>query len=146
MARTNLVVPTGGGCGETVEEGGGGGGGTEPEIPIRRFTLCASDADCAGATSCCPITNHCFPNADPDQCRPAPEGTRSPCTSDEQCHSYEYCSGEGCDGPGGCVSFGSSEECGITFEPVCGCDGTTYTSAACAESRGVRVEGSGECE
>lgn len=112
---------------------------------MREHTLCAVDSNCGSDQKCCPITGFCYPSSDPDQCRLPPEGTRSPCTSDAQCREYEYCFAEGCDGPGGCVPFGDQLECGVTLEPVCGCDGTTYTSAACAASRGVRVAGEGEC-
>ncbi len=66
-----------------------------------------------------------------------------PANSDE-CYPYEYCAGEGCEGPGGSVRS-SDDDCGVTLKPVCGCDGTSYTSAACARDRGVRIEHPGEC-
>jgi hypothetical protein len=144
LAGTNVVNVHGGGCGETVQTGGGGAGGTG-EQPIRSFTPCGSSAHCAADELCCSITGFCFPASDADQCRQPPLGTRFPCTTDEQCYPGEYCFGEGCSGPGGCVSLGGQGDCGVTLEPVCGCDGTTYTSAACAASRGVRVASEDEC-
>jgi hypothetical protein len=140
LAQTNVVSVSGGGCGETVQTGGGGS-----SAGVREFTLCAIDENCAAGQSCCAITGFCYETSDPDRCRVPPEGTRLPCTANEHCNDYEYCLGEGCDGPGGCVSFGSEEDCGVTFELVCGCDGVTYTSPACAASRGVRVATEGEC-
>jgi hypothetical protein len=140
LARTNVVSVSGGGCGETVQTGGGGS-----SAGIREFTLCAIDENCAAGESCCAITGFCYATSDPDRCRVPPEGTRLPCTANEHCSDYEYCQGEGCEGPGGCVSFGSESECGVTFELVCGCDGVTYTSPACAAQRGVRVAAQGEC-
>ena len=134
------VTHMGGGCGDTVQLGGGSGGG-----PSRQATLCGSDANCPADQLCCGITGMCFPASDPMQCRTAPEGTRAPCTSDRQCLPSEYCFGPGCNAPGGCVPLNSQGDCGVTLEPVCGCDGTTYTSAACASSVGVRVSTEGEC-
>jgi hypothetical protein len=107
--------------------------------------LCGTSSDCSSGELCCAITGRCYPTTDPDQCRMPPPGTRVPCTSDAQCSSYEYCLGDGCSGPGGCVSMGSQGDCGVTLEPVCGCDGVTYTSAACASVRGVRVASKGQC-
>jgi hypothetical protein len=140
LARTNVVSVSGGGCGETVMSGGGGS-----SAGVRTHKLCAVDSNCGADETCCTITGFCYPTSDPDQCRIPPEGTRLPCTSDAQCADYEYCFGEGCSGPGGCKSLGSQEDCGVTLEPVCGCDGVSYTSAACAATRGVRVASEGEC-
>jgi hypothetical protein len=33
----------------------------------------------------------------------------------------------------------------VIIDAVCGCDGTSYTSADCARSRGVRIAYEGEC-
>lgn len=38
-----------------------------------------------------------------------------------------------------------ADDCGVTLDPVCGCDGTSYTSAACADQRGVRIARAREC-
>jgi hypothetical protein len=40
----------------------------------------------------------------------------------------------------------AAEDCGIRLEPVCGCNGVTYTSAACAYADGVRIASEGECD
>jgi hypothetical protein len=121
-----------GACGQSMETGGGGSG-PGGELPVRVITPCATDAHCPDGEACCPRYND------------APPGTSRPCTSDEHCEAGQYCLGEGCSGPGGCMSFGSEGDCGVTLEPVCGCDGTTYTSAACASTRGVRIESDGMC-
>ena len=75
-----------------------------------------------------------------------PEGTRYPCTADDQCFpEYEFCAGPSCSGPGGCVAFDEESDCGIRLEPVCGCNRVTYTSTACAWAEGVRVAYEGTC-
>jgi hypothetical protein len=141
LARANVVAVFGAACGETVTDDGNGGGTGR----TRTLTPCASDEQCPDSELCCGITGVCYPTSDPDRCRPPPEGTTYPCTSDAQCPAYQYCLGDGCDGPGGCVRLGPQDDCGVTLEPACGCDGVTYTSAECADSRGVRVAHEGEC-
>lgn len=140
LASANFVTSEAG-CGETIQTVGTGvnAGST------RYATPCGKSEDCSTGELCCMITRYCYPASDPDRCREPPAGTRFPCTADDQCHFFEYCLGDGCSGPGGCVPFGPKEDCGVTLEPVCGCDGTSYTSAACAASRGVRVASKGEC-
>ena len=140
------ALPYHGGCGETIDVGGGGGGGRGGNVPPLRLTPCGADSHCPSGQFCCAITAVCYPADDPNRCVPPPPGTRFPCTADDQCYQgSEYCKGEGCSGPGGCAPLGSQENCGVTLEPVCGCDRVTYTSAACAASRGIRVAATGEC-
>lgn len=142
LAGANMVGVQGGGCGETIQiDGAGGSSSSTP----RFVTPCGTSQHCKTGELCCSITGLCYPASDPDRCRVPPPGTRFPCTSNDQCESYEYCLGDGCSGPGGCVPLGPQEDCGVTLEPVCGCDGKTYTSAPCAAFRGVRVAAQGEC-
>ena len=143
-AGARVLPYHGAGCGETIDFGGGGGGG-RGEVPPLRVTPCGTDANCPTGQRCCAITAVCYPSDDPGRCVAPPAGTNFPCTANDQCFPGQYCKGDGCSGPGGCVSPGSEGDCGVTFEPVCGCDGITYTSAACASSRGVRVAATGEC-
>ena len=138
LASTNVVSVQGGGCGEVVEVGG------ERGEPVRQRRPCGKNEDCGDAELCCAVTGVCYDESEPELCRVPPEDSSFPCLTDEQCLPYEYCAGDGCAGPGGCRAP-SDEDCGVTLEPVCGCDGTTYTSEACAVSRGVRVAAQGEC-
>jgi len=138
----NVVFDShGAGCGETGMEGGAGASTIGP----REFVVCGHDGHCPSGNFCCAMVGRCYPETDRDICAPGPDGSRIACKANENCNGFEYCAGEGCDGPGGCVHTGPVDECGVTLEPVCGCDGTTYTSAACAASRGVRVDFVGEC-
>ncbi|HEY3498293.1 MAG TPA: hypothetical protein VGK73_26545 [Polyangiaceae bacterium] len=139
LASTNTVSIYGGGCGEIVEVGDEG-------EPVRQRRACGKQGDCVDGEACCAITGFCYDAREPDLCRMPPEGTNFPCLTDEQCLPYHYCAADGCSGPGGCRPLGSESDCGVTLEPVCGCDGTTYTSRECAAMRGVRVASAGECE
>jgi hypothetical protein len=138
-AGTYATLFYGGACGDTVNANGEG-------YDPRWVTLCGNDEHCASGERCCPLTMICYPESDPGRCQVPPDGTHYPCTADDQCYpGAEICFGEGCEGPGGCGPL-ENEECGVRFEPVCGCDGVTYTSADCAMSEGTRVASEGECE
>jgi len=150
------VAYQGAGCGETVQEGGGGTAGAagsagssgssgSPNSPPRVITPCGTNDDCKrDGELCCGITNRCYPKDDAGQCGEPPEGTRFPCTSNAQCQDYEYCAGEGCGTAGGCKAR-QSDQCGVVFTPVCGCDGVSYTSPDCATQSGTRVKSDGQC-
>jgi hypothetical protein len=148
LARTSTVSITSAGCGETVMEGGGGAAGASGSSGMGRLvTPCGADEQCPTGELCCPTRHLCYPEDTPYLCEEPPEGTNAPCLTNADCRAYEYCWGEDCESPGGCVSVGGmSADCGVTLEPVCGCDGTSYTSAACADSRGIRVAYDGECD
>jgi len=112
-----------------------------------KITVCGSDADCPrDGDACCALTAVCYPKSDPGQCGFPPPGTYYPCTSNAQCGSGSYCAGEGCGTPGGCTSTEVDDEvCGQILKPVCGCNGMSYTSPACAIWAGTRVASEGEC-
>jgi len=141
MSRTNAINGSGAGCGERVVLGGGGASGAG----VTR-TVCAQSSHCASNEACCTATGYCYLLSEPERCLPPPAGTRAYCKGDNECFEGEYCYSPSCAGPGGCKARGLPEMCGVVLAPVCGCDGTTYTSAECAASRGVRVAASGTCQ
>jgi hypothetical protein len=124
-----------GACGST---------GFEPSL---HPPTCGSDADCSG-TSCCLITGLCLPADCPDCCFDTTEFEgRWPCGNDAYCHRFDpstFCNGPACEGPGTCLSAPSS--CDGTLDPICGCDGLTYTNASCATRARVRPDHPGECD
>lgn len=67
-----------------------------------------------------------------------------PCESNGDCMASDYCASDvSCDEPGACVARPNA--CASVFDPVCGCDGTTYDNSCEAAAAGVRVELDGAC-
>ena len=134
------IATPGAACGVSHEVGAGGSFASGLVV-----TGCGSDDDCAGGDSCCALTGRCYDPALPALCTEPPDGTDQSCLDDSHCLPGSYCKRDGCEGPGGCASPGGASECGIELEPVCGCNGVTYTSARCAAAAGVNVRQAGEC-
>lgn len=68
-----------------------------------------------------------------------------PCTVSDDCAIEEYCAkllGD-CDGEGTCTL--RPVVCPRSVEPVCGCDGVTYSNACYAAAAGQSVDYPGEC-
>jgi hypothetical protein len=125
-------------CGQSFVEGGGG------SFAGHTVTTCADASDCGQSETCCVLTGRCYPLGRDAVCAEPPPGSDRACLDDSDCLYDDFCQGAGCDGPGGCVAR-SSVECTGRLEPVCGCDGNSYTSAACATAAGVRTAHSGSC-
>ena len=68
------------------------------------------------------------------------------CFSNDDCEPEEFCAkalGD-CDGTGTCEL--RPEGCLAVWDPVCGCDGQTYSNACYAAMAGVSVDYLGECD
>ncbi len=67
---------------------------------------------------------------------------------DLPCGRGSYCQyDEGSCGDGGAVGVCAAfpEACTDIYQPVCGCDGETYSSSCVAAEAGVNVASAGEC-
>lgn len=125
-------------CGASYLQGDGG------SFAGSVVVACGSDADCTDGLTCCALTGNCYDEARPIECAEPPPGSDRACLDDTDCLNDNFCYAEGCDGPGGCKSRGSADCTGL-LDPVCGCDGKSYTNADCAITAGVRVAQGGKC-
>lgn len=66
------------------------------------------------------------------------------CFSNKECGADEYCFFKDCTQETG-LCQPRTQACTMIYDPVCGCDGQTYSSACVAAGRGVSVDYAGEC-
>jgi hypothetical protein len=68
----------------------------------------------------------------------------SGCSSNSDCSSDQYCAVATCGGSGSCTT--RPQVCIEIFQPVCGCDGKTWSNSCVANSNGTSVATPGPCE
>jgi hypothetical protein len=70
-------------------------------------------------------------------------GSSGGCFSNAECAATEFCDGTGCGTAGACTA--RPELCPALYDPVCGCDGRTYSNMCTANAAGMRVASPGAC-
>jgi hypothetical protein len=139
LAGTTTLGRTGA-CGVVNQPGSAFSNGARQSV-----TYCGTDNQCPAGQKCCAIYGTCLDTSVPDLCTFPPAGASRSCVEDVHCHDGEFCQGAGCSGPGGCV-FVDGSMCTGVLDPVCGCDGKTYTNEGCTFAAGVRTAHTGSCE
>jgi hypothetical protein len=116
------------------------GGGTDGAVTCGTTT-------CATGLACCPYTNRCYDRRCLACCMPVidagSDSGPAGCVDNSMCAATDYCSGTTCGGPGTCIV--RPEICTTLFDPVCACDGRTYSNACTAAAAGQRVASRGAC-
>lgn len=107
---------------------------------------CGSNSQCPTGFTCCAVTGTCQRDGCADCCLAPLLDGGIPCVRNEQClNGRRYCAGEGCGTVGVCTSRPPGADCDGTLEPVCGCDGRTYSNRCWAAVGGSRVARLGAC-
>lgn len=106
---------------------------------------CAPSRSSGPAAAICPGVCVEPAGCDPTEDCGACFGVSAACTGDSDCAGGAYCRPPParCGEPGACAP--RPAYCTAEVQPVCGCDGVTYSNACLAAAAGVGLAGDGEC-
>ena len=109
-------------------------------LPLAAAAL-AEEAAAAAATTETAVTP-----ASPEQSQPADKPAGPKCKDNGECDRSQYCQKAAgkCEGQGQCVT--RPQVCPEIFDPVCGCDGVTYSNSCFAAMAGANVRKAGACD
>jgi hypothetical protein len=109
---------------------------------------CGLSSQCPSGMSCCGVSGECFEDSQPWRCAEfTADGGLLDCNTDRECaedFAVRFCFAATCGGPGRCQAV--AQNCGGEVQPVCGCNGVTYTNSCWASKAGVRVATSEACD
>lgn len=116
-------------------------GATDAGAPDTGTSFCAM-VRCVAGARCCEALRACIPNEQACPGDPADAGVTR-CRQNGECDRASYCMTATCGGAGVCAQ--RPTVCTRELNPVCGCDGRTYSNPCSAASQGVSVASRGEC-
>lgn len=99
--------------------------------------MCLAYFNCFGGPACVDGQCQMVEQPQPKTCGPYPGG---------ECGDGEMCDMNSCGVGGSGVCAPVPEACKEMYEPVCGCDGQTYSSQCHRQVAGVALDFEGECE